>query len=158
MKIIGRPKKGSKRDTMNNIMLRPYGDLSHLNRRKSMTICNRHQHNQMCYLQFTHIMFVINIGMTLDTTLDPLAFTLLGMLSTIHTHRHSIEKVWWMSILSIFGIYTTRFLSQKIGFIYCNLWNMSEGGRNSSLPECDSSKTDLYVKFIKQSHSNKMLC
>ncbi|XP_059307349.1 beta-amylase 3, chloroplastic-like [Lycium ferocissimum] len=32
--------------------------------------------------------------------------------------------------------------------------NMSEGG-NTRLPECDSSRTDLYVRFVKQSHDKK---
>ncbi|WMV40216.1 hypothetical protein MTR67_033601 [Solanum verrucosum] len=32
--------------------------------------------------------------------------------------------------------------------------NMSEGG-NTRLPECDSSRTDLYVRFVKQSHAKK---
>ncbi|MCD9558529.1 Beta-amylase 3, chloroplastic [Datura stramonium] len=32
--------------------------------------------------------------------------------------------------------------------------NMSEGG-NTRLPECDSSRTDLYVRFVKHSHGNK---
>ncbi|XP_009772032.1 beta-amylase 3, chloroplastic [Nicotiana tabacum] len=33
--------------------------------------------------------------------------------------------------------------------------NMSDGGRNATLPECDSSRTDLYVHFVKKSHSKK---
>ncbi|KAH0648549.1 hypothetical protein KY285_033797 [Solanum tuberosum] len=33
--------------------------------------------------------------------------------------------------------------------------SMSEGGRNANLPECDSSRTDLYVRFIKESHTKK---
>ncbi|CAN4078120.1 unnamed protein product [Withania somnifera] len=31
--------------------------------------------------------------------------------------------------------------------------NMPEGGRNARLPECDPRRTDLYVRFIKKSHS-----
>ncbi|XP_059275816.1 beta-amylase 3, chloroplastic-like [Lycium ferocissimum] len=33
--------------------------------------------------------------------------------------------------------------------------SMSEGGRNASLPECDSTRTDLYVRFIEKSDSKK---
>ncbi|OIS99730.1 PREDICTED: beta-amylase 3, chloroplastic-like [Nicotiana attenuata] len=34
--------------------------------------------------------------------------------------------------------------------------SMSEGGRNARRPECDSSRADLYVGFIKKTHSMKV--